>query len=266
MIEVNVFYKIIFVCVWCITFSYSAWANTTSPLTGTYYGTANATIVYDNTDPANPKFNSLGTIDLAVYLDVIGSDIQPATSYIVLDKTLLFPAVPPQIGGKDVGPRVNGSLSPSGFKLTTVNLSLPPAPDGFTSVVSGVTVTRKVTLTGTAITNDGNSITGTYTETINGLTPETITVTGFFLLVKPTVPTVTVTVKDQDGDGWLSLAEIRAGGKDPNVIEFSDLSYALHLYNNPLPSLKVGSTVDPTGQQSIKDAFAEFGASMKLQK
>jgi hypothetical protein len=44
---------------------------------------------------------SIGTIDLAFYLDITGSAIQTATSYIDLDKTLLFTAVAPKIAGKD---------------------------------------------------------------------------------------------------------------------------------------------------------------------
>jgi len=65
-------------------------ADPTNPLSGNYYGTA--TIV----SPA-----MLGTIDLAFYLDVgpdaAGTTIQHNTSYVILDKTLLFPPQnPPQ--------------------------------------------------------------------------------------------------------------------------------------------------------------------------
>lgn len=220
-------------CAWCLILPFTSWADI-----GNYYGTATIT------SPA-----SLGTIDLAFNLDVSGTSILHDTSYIMLEKTLLFPAMLPQVGGKDVGPRVSGTASTTSFSLAT---------DNFTNVVSGKTVTRKVTLDSATVTNDGASITGTYTETISGLTPEVITVIGSFIIVKPTVPTVTSSIKDLNGDGWLDLSEIRAGGKDANVLEFSDVSYAIHLYYNPLPSLKVGSPTDSTGQQTINEALAEF--------
>ena len=52
----------------------------------TYYGTASTT------SAAN-----LGVIDLAFTLEVSGTAIQPATSYVMLDKTLLFPVVLPKL-------------------------------------------------------------------------------------------------------------------------------------------------------------------------
>jgi len=211
----------------------------------TYYGTATIT------SPAN-----LGVIDLAFTLDVSGTAILHDTSYIMTDKTLLFPTVPPQIGGKDVGPRIRiGKLDSIAFDLTT---------DDFTSMVSSRTVTRNVTLVSTAVTNSGATLTGTYTETITGLTPQPVTVTGAFILVRPTVHTIVVDLKDQNGDGCIDLNEIRAAGANSEVIEFNDISQALHLYYNPRANLKICTKPsDLNGEQVIKDALNEFYANQK---
>lgn len=227
-------HKFLFTCALCFIAPFALWADI-----GNYYGTATITT------PAN-----LGTIDLAFNLDVNGSAIQHDTSYIMLDKTLLFPAVPEKVGGKDVGPRVTGTASPISFSLET---------DDFTSVVSGKSVTRKVTLTGTKVDNNGAAISGTYTETMTGLTQEVITVTGTFILVKPTVQTIVVMLKDQTGDGCLNLNEIRSAGANSNAIEYSDISQALHLYYKPdqAPNICVPK------EQIIKDAFSEFYATQK---
>lgn len=225
----NLLCQILFVCMLCPLI---AWADTS-----TYYGTATIT------SPAN-----LGTIDLALNLDVTGMAIQRNTSYIMLDKTLLFPAVLPQISGTDVGPRVTGTASPTSFSLST---------DNFNSSVSGKTVTRKVTLKNATVTNNGNAVSGTYTETIAGLGRDTVTVTGSFILVRPTVQTIVVELKDLNLDGCVGLNEIRGAGTSENVIEYNEMSQALHLFYNPQPSLKVCT------EQTIKDALAEFYATQK---
>lgn len=227
-------HRFLFTCALCLMAPLSSWGET-----GNYYGTATITA------PAN-----LGTIDLAFTLDVSGTAIQHDTSYIMLDKTLLFPAVPEKVGGKDVGPRVTGTASPTSFSLIT---------DDFTSLVSGKTVTRKVTLTGTSITNNGAAITGTYTETMTNMTPEVIIVTGTFILVMPTVQTIVVALKDQNGDGCLSLNEIRSAGANTNAIEYNDISQALHLYYNP----SLTPNICAPKEQIIKDAFGEFYATQK---
>lgn len=240
MKKIQLFHKILFTCAWSLILPFTSWADT-----GNYYGTATIST------PAN-----LGTIDLAFNLDVNGTIIQHDTSYIMLDKTLLFPAVPPQVVLKDVGPRIKtGNLTPSAFDLTT---------DDFTSVVSGRTVTRKVVLVGTSVTNGGNSLSGNYTETITGLTPQPVVVIGTFILVRPTVQTIVVALKDPNGDGCIDLNEIRSAGAYENSIEFGDISQALHLHNNPQTNLNVCTKPnDLSGQQTIKDALAEYYATQK---
>ncbi len=189
-----------------------ATADTANPLTGTYYGTAHITA------PA-----AIATIDLVVYLDVTGTAIQHDTSYIDVEKTLVFPSVAPQIDSKDVGPRVSGVLSLTAFNLQT---------DDFDSAVGEVTATRRITLTGTAVENAGNSLSGTYTEIVAGLGPEDVTISGTFILVKPTVA-AEAEIVDLDGNNCLDANEIAAGGNDVALVEYNDVSVALHLYNNP---------------------------------
>jgi hypothetical protein len=186
--------------------------ETKNPLNGTFYGTAHIT------EPS-----TIATIDLVLYLDIAGTTIQHYTSYIDVEKTLVFPVVDPQIDGKDVGPRVSGTLSINAFNLQS---------DVFTSEVGEVTVTRQITLAGTKVENAGNSLSGTYTETMSGMGPEDVTIFGMFLLVKPTVVSG-ADMMDLNGDNCLDVDEIRAGGNDPAVVEYGDVSAALHLYNHP---------------------------------
>lgn len=228
---------------WCaIVVSYPLVADATNPLTGFYYGTA--TIVRPAT---------IGVIDLAFYLDVTGTTFQKATSYVDLEQTLLFPALS-QINGKDVGPRVSGTLSPTSFTLTT---------NPFKAEVSGKSVTRLVKLSKTTVTDGGASLSGTFTETVKGLTKETLTITGPFRLVKP-LPVTADSGVDRNADGCLDLSEIRAGGNDATQVDFSDLSAAFNLHRHPQSNLRVGNPPGPTCAnpetvlQSALDAY--YGA------
>ncbi|WP_295445195.1 hypothetical protein [uncultured Thiodictyon sp.] len=220
-----------------------ATADTANPLTGTYYGTATIE------QPA-----SIGTIDLAFYLDVTGSAIQNAGSYIDLGQTLLFPAVAPPIGGKEVGPRVSGSLGASAFNLSS---------QSFQSVVSGKTVNRQVVLDQATVGNGGASLSGRYTETVTELTPVPLVISGTFILAKP-LPITAGSAADLNGDGCLTLAEIRAGGSDPATIEFSDLSAALNLFHQTGASLRVGDPPGPNctnGEQTLQQALRDYQAA-----
>jgi len=217
--------------------SASAWADANNPLTGFYYGTASIS------QPA-----SLGNVDLAFYLDVAGSTIQQAGSYIDLNKTLLFPAVDPKIGGNAVGPRVGGSLSVSGFTLQSQT---------FPGLASGKPVTRRIQLDGATVSQGGAALAGTYTETVDGMLPAPLVIKGTFQLMKP-LPTTLASGQDGNGDGCLDLDEIRAGGADPSAIEFGDVSAAMNLYRNPAANLKVGSPPGPNcanGEKTIQDAM-----------
>lgn len=221
----------------------TARAEPNNPLTGDWFGTATIT------SPAD-----IGVVDLAFHLDVTGSAIQPTTSYIDLDHTLLFPPVAPKVNGQDVGPRVSGTLSTGAFSLSTA---------AFQSTVADRTVKRQVQLSNARITNAGASITGTYTETVSGLGPDPIRITGTFVLARP-MPTTADDPSDRSGDGCLDLADIKAGGQDPDRIEFSDLSAALHLYRNPETSLRVGAAPTPpattcgSADAVIRDALNSY--------
>lgn len=203
-------------------------------------------------DPTGPYYGSvtistptdMGAIDLAFYLDVDGTTIQHDTSYIILDKTMVFPAVEPQIEGRDVGPRVQGTLTPDTFSLTS---------DTFESMVGNATVTRQTTLNQAILNNDGQSISGTYTETVTGLLHnEDIIISGEFLLLKP-VPLSSTPFEDTNEDGCLDLAEIRAGGDDSARMEFSDAGEAMLIHNGS------GSTpLCAPADQTARDALQEF--------
>lgn len=218
-------------------------ADATNPRTGFYYGTATVE------QPA-----SLGTIDLAFYLDVTGSAIQAAGSYVDVAQTLLFPAIAPQIGGKDVGPRVSGTLGPAVFTLTS---------NAFQSTVGGKPVTRRVVLDNATVGNGGALLSGRYTETVDGLTAAGLVISGTFVLAKP-LPVTASNAQDRNGDGCLSLDEVRAGGSDPSTIEFSDLSAALNLFRQPTATLHFGDPPGPNcanGEQRIQEALREYQAA-----
>lgn len=121
----------------------------------------------------------LGNIDLAFHLvmDDYTGTMDNARSYIILEKTILFPKSQTQVDGKDVGPMIqSGYLNETDFYLET---------QPFQGTVSQKTVTRKITLSGIPQTEAGNSITGTYTEIISGYPPDDIVVAGDFILARP---------------------------------------------------------------------------------
>lgn len=200
----------------------------TNPLTGMYYGTAYIT------SPAE-----LGTIDLAFYLDVAlnGTAILGETSYIDLEKTLVFPKVGDLVGGREAGPRVTGIHNLTSFHLET--------PEWFFSRIGDKNVGRRISLTADTIENGGNTLSGTYTETIKDMGPDEdpVVVTGAFMLVKPTVAAPSI-LKDADSSGCLDLNEVMAAGLDTNAMEYSDVSAALHLHNNPSLSPNICSEAE----------------------
>jgi hypothetical protein len=142
-------------------------ASLDNPLTGDYFGSV-----------AVSSPSGLGNIDLAFHLDVgTGGVINAASSYIILDKTILFPKSSTQINGKDVGPNVlSGTFTSLAFNLTT---------QPFTSTANGRTVNRQIVLNNATVKEQGNSITGTYTETLTGYLPQPMTTIGSFVLVRP---------------------------------------------------------------------------------
>lgn len=153
----------------------AAQADAANPLTGEYYGSATVT------DPA-----SIATIDLALRLDVTGTAVQKATSYIESDKTLMFPEVAPQVGGKAVGPRVSGTLSATKLSINSQAFGTVLFPDQESARRN---VTRRIQLRSTSISKDGTVITGKYVETIDGFTADRMVNKGNFQL-KKLVPAV----------------------------------------------------------------------------
>ncbi|MDO9103682.1 MAG: hypothetical protein Q7U57_01840 [Methylovulum sp.] len=145
-------------------------ADADNPLTGEYYGSATIT------DPSN-----IATIDLALHLDVTGTSIRKATSYIDSDKTVMFPEVLPKVKGKRVGPRVSGSLNATKLVLNS---------QVFTDKeILGKEITRRIKMTSTSVSKDGTVIKGKYVETIDGFTTDRMVNKGNFQL-KKLVPTV----------------------------------------------------------------------------
>ncbi len=211
-----------------------------SILTGDYFGS----VAVDS--PAG-----LGNIDLAFHLTVqSGGAIDTDHSYIILDKTILFPKRDVQIDNMDVGPKIQ-----SGSFTGTTSLSLAMTTESFMGTVSNKTVTRTVTLSGVAQTTRGDSITGTYTEEISGYLSSPMTIKGTFVLVRPiSITTGGYSCKYMDTlspTGELTIEEIRASGSNPAKVEFEDISCALYLYYHPGQGPSVS-------QATIQQAISEY--------
>lgn len=208
-----------------------------NPLTGDYFGSVSV---------SSPP--GLGNIDLAFHLDVgTGGVINAAGSYILLEKTILFPKSAAQINNKDVGPMVlSGSFTSSAFNLTT---------QPFTSTVNDRTVTRQIVLNNATVTNSGNSIAGTYTETMTGYLSQPMKTIGSFVLVRPVAISTTnaCCADNMPKDGVLSIEEIMAGGKNPTAVEFEDVSCAMYHYRN-----HIAPTVSETVMQQAITRYQEY--------
>lgn len=230
---------------------FTASADLANPFTGSYYGS----VTIESPTP------DMATVDLAFYLDVeddTGQLIQ-GSSCIRLDKTMLFPEVdsPLEIrenrNGEDVlvesieaGPRMIGTFSEDTFSIAS--------NPSFVSIVGDKEVSREIVLDNAIVDNEGQFITGTYTETVTGLLVDAVTIRGTFILLKPVSLTVAI-FEDSSGDGCLDLDEIRAGGDDPAKMEFRDASGAVSLFNNRGPGV---TQLCVPADQTVRDAVQEF--------
>ena len=214
-----------------------------NPLSGNYFGAATID---------SPE--GLGNVDLAFHLDFDATgNVVPASSYIILDKTILFPKTG-QVGEEDVGPFMeSGYFQNPAFQLVS---------QSFTNEVNGRSVNRKIRLEGNAANVLGNTISGTYTETMTGYLPNAIQVTGSFVLFRPAPmtkePLGCQYLDTTEPIGELTLEEIRAGGIDPNVVEFEDLSCAMYYHQNPGEGISVNET-------TIRDAVLDYKAYLPEQ-
>ena len=172
---------------------------------------------------------ALGTVDLALNLvDSNGS----LSGNINADHTIIFPK-----GGNQLGPSLTtGTVNTSTPTNPAVNITI-----NFSHDVSGRTVTRQITLTGTAgqptdtqgdpVGDQGDLISGTYQEVITGFIPETITVQGTFELLRPSALNP---CSDRNGDGSISIDEAADGGVNMYKIELNEMLAALRIYFNSI--------------------------------
>jgi len=212
----------------------ASWASA-NPLSGDFYGSVSV-----------DSPSGVGDIDLAFHLELDSSgNILPAASYILLEKTVLFPRAG-AVDEKDVGPFVeSGHLTGSSFLLIT---------QSFTTTATRRTVTRQLALTDAAVIQQGNSVTGTYTETMSGYLPGPTKIVGTFVLVRPVPVTEGLPCcVDLDKSGDLSIEEIRAGGKDPTVVEFEDVGCAMRYYRG----LAKGPTISQSTMEKAIDEYEQ---------
>ena len=208
-----------------------------NPLSGDYYGS----VTVDSP-------SGMGNIDLAFHLEVkTDGTINTSKSYIILDKTVLFPKVGNKVGGKDAGPRVkSGKLTPTAFSLTT---------ESFYTTVAERKVTRGIALKNGKPSQGNTTLAGTYVETLTGVYPKPMQITGRVTLVRPIPATEgLVCCEDLDKSGDLSLAVIRAGGKEAYTVEFEDVSCAMSYYRG----LRNGKTVSPATMAAAIDEYRKY--------
>ncbi|MCP4106610.1 MAG: hypothetical protein GY749_13920 [Desulfobacteraceae bacterium] len=193
----------------------------------------------------------LGNIDLAFHLEVFDNgDINSARSYIIAEKTILFPKAG-QIDGKDTGPMVQSGNLELPYNGTD-NFVL--ATRTFTGTVTNKTVKRTITLTGK--TDTGDMIEGTYIEEITGYLPTKLTVTGTFVLIRPISRVVDLDRDVVEPFNELTIEEIRRGDDDVRAVEFEDVSCAIHFLKNPEPNLTVS-------ESTVVQAIQEYREYLK---
>jgi predicted outer membrane repeat protein len=118
----------------------------------------------------------LPPVDLALLL----TDVEGSLSG-TLSPTLSYPAMP----GTNRGPEVSGAWNGEGFTLES---------EVFTTVITtGVVISHQVLLHTGVISDSGGVLSGVYSETLTGLTPEPLVILGEFWLVRPQ-PSVTTRV------------------------------------------------------------------------
>lgn len=139
----------------------SAYASPPKPCTGTYVGTAVIT------DPVG-----LDPLDLAIVLTQTNG--VSLTGYIDAAQSLAYPKV--SVSPTVRGPAVSGSII-SGTNSFTLQSEV------FTN--TDTTASRQVVLHTGVISDDGETLTGVYSETLWGLTPEPLFVVGRFTLIRP---------------------------------------------------------------------------------
>jgi len=111
---------------------------------------------------------SLGLLDLVFEIDDVDGVLAGAVS---LTQTQVFLAAPALHGSITSSP---DAITPT-FRLDS---------EVFTATVSGREVVRHFSLVGEAL-NNGDVLRGQYEETIEGFTPNSLLITGAFLVVRP---------------------------------------------------------------------------------
>jgi PKD repeat protein len=168
--------------------SLQATAEATS-LSGSYFGAVDATL---------PQYMPPFDLNL-VLTDTEGS----LTGYIDAAQGLHYPVVDEATGR---GPAVSGSWSGETFGLQS---------EPFTTALDpGPSVTRQVILHSGVISDSGEVLTASYTETVAGLTPEPMVISGTVQLSR--LPAAIAPAAD--------FGAFPAEGPVPLIVSFSDLS------------------------------------------
>jgi PKD repeat protein len=121
---------------------------------------------------ALPDQPDLGNIDLALQLSHDGSTI---SGYVDLEFTLVF-STEHVVDETAYGPSVTGSFDGTNLTLTSEQVSLSSA---------GRSLMRQFRLTGQMVSEENNTLSGEYRETLWGYGPQPLTIVGNFTLVGP---------------------------------------------------------------------------------
>jgi len=208
-----------------------------SPLAGTYVGTAVIT------DPVG-----LDPLDLALVLTQTNG--VSLTGYIDAAQSLAYPklAVSPTVRG----PAVSGSVVSGTISFTLQS-------EVFTN--TGTTVSRQVVLHTGVISDDGETLTGVYSETLWGLTPEPLVMVGRFTLIRPPhLPPAGQPVEMQLGSTQGSLDPLDTISVTGRLVDFYSRAITPTVFSFTTTSgtfTPLTATTDITG-----DVFVDYTAGL----
>ncbi|MFN2137407.1 MAG: PKD domain-containing protein [Candidatus Promineifilaceae bacterium] len=160
-----------------------------SDLTGTYMG---AVLV---NDPLNMPPLDLGL----VLVDTNGTLSGHIESTRAVDQPVLAVA-----DGKKLGPSLSGSRSGDSFTLQSEEYTNDFTPG----------ITRQIVLDSGVISENGNILSGVYSETLTGLAPEPVVITGDFQLYRSA----------KDLSAMADFKAVPRSGSAPLTVQFSDQS------------------------------------------
>ena len=154
--------------------------------------------------PVSPQYMPAFDLNLVLTATAGGPSAGTLAGYVDVEGSLRYPVTNAATGH---GPTVAGSWSGEMFSLQTTQ--------PFTVALSnGLIVTRSIILSGGVISQSGEILAGIYGETLVGLTPDPLVITGTFQMWRP----------PQSLEPAAGFSAFPVLGSPPLTVSFSDLS------------------------------------------